>query len=53
MQTYTIATRKAAGQPFEPVADLPRNMTLQQAETLAAQARDNGFDAVAFNVEPM
>ena len=50
MNTYTIATRKSAGQPFEPVKDIPQNMSKLQAEKLAMQARNNGFDAVAFNV---
>ena len=50
VKTYTIATRNAAGQPFVPVKGIPTNMTKLQAETLALQARDNGFDAVAFNV---
>ena len=50
MKTYTIAIRKAASQPFVPVKGIPQNMTKLQAESLALQARDNGIDAVAFNV---
>ena len=51
MNTYTIATRKSAGQSFEPVKDIPQNMSKLQAEKLAMQARDNGIDAVAYNVQ--
>ena len=50
--TYTIAIRSNSefGPAFVPVQGIPRNMTKQQAETLAKQAREMGRDVVAFNV---
>ena len=50
MQTYTIAIRKGVNQSFEPVKGIPQNMPKIQAESLASQARKEGLDAVAFNV---
>ena len=53
MNTYTIAIRNAMPHgPAYSIADgIPRNLTLIQAEKLAKQARFNGVDCVAFNME--
>lgn len=52
MTSYTIATRNALpyGPAYSPAKGIPQNMTLEQAEKLAVQARMKGVDAVAFNV---
>lgn len=51
MNTYTIAKRDYIAECFRPVEGIPRNMTYRQAQQLAAKARNNGLDVVAFNME--
>lgn len=50
MNTYTIAQWAGNYASFRPVEGIPRNMTKQQAETLASKARANGIEVVAFNL---
>ena len=48
--TYTVATRPTTGDSFQPAPGIPQNMTLREAQELAAKSRDAGIEAVAFNV---
>ena len=47
--SYTVAIRNNVSEVFKPVSGLPP-MTRQQAESAASVARENGLDAVAFNL---
>ena len=47
--TYTVAIRDNVSEVFKPVSGLPP-MTRQQAIRAASVARENGLDAVAFNI---
>lgn len=49
VNTYTIAMRDTLADMFRPIAGIPCNMTLPQAQTMANKARANGFDVVAYN----
>lgn len=47
--TYTVAIRNNVSEVFKPVSGLPP-LSREQAEKAASVARENGLDAVAFNL---
>ena len=47
--TYTVAIRNNVSEVFKPVSGLPP-LSREQAIRAASVARDNGLDAVAFNL---